>query len=99
MIIETNFSVGEKVWFMHENKAISKRILSLSAGVGVDFMKMEDDLGIEVDQDDEDSYDINSPLEMGVKYSLSFWINDGGEQISVWEQNAFKTKEELLNSL
>lgn len=99
MKVETKLSIGEKAWFMYENKAISKKILSIQIGVGVDFTKIEED----VDEGQEDSYDMNSPLEISVKYYLSFWVRNWKtleeEQVSVWGQNAFKTKEELLNSL
>lgn len=96
MKIETKFSVGERIWFMHDNKPISKKILAINIGVGVDYDKIDD-------IEEEDDLDENTPSTSGVKYYMYFWINewmdDGGEQVGVWEQDAFKTKEELLKSL
>lgn len=81
--------MGDEVWFMYENTAISSKVISITAFICFDSL---------------DSVDNNSPINIRINYKFMFYLKyDDGcwDEINIEmpQRKVFRTKQDLLNSL
>ena len=89
MYIITNFSMGDEAWFMYRDKAISSKVISITAIICFDSL---------------DSIDNNSFINIRINYKFKFYIkyDDGSWEdinVEIPQRKVFRTRQELLNSL